>query len=122
MIPVVAVQGDRWAGLLKVVASEYPYCTMHGVHIEDGCVVACEGVERSFLFGSADAEPAIESAFDAPWKALQALCAKVGSGRFAELRFSRGRPVSARSSEGGRRFRRLVAKAEPQGKERSLMS
>lgn len=111
--------GDRWSGMLRLIASEYPFCTMSGVHVVDGCIVACEGVQRSFVFGASDAVamPA-EPAFDAYWKALQALCAKIGSGRLAEIRFSRGRPVSARMNEGGRRFRRLTVKIE----ERSPMS
>lgn len=113
---------DRWSGMLRLIASEYPFCTMSGVHVVEGCIVACEGVQRSFVFGASDAAamPA-EPAFDAHWKALQELCAKIGSGRLAEVRFSRGRPVSARMSEGGRRFRRLVVKVPPTS-ERSPMS
>lgn len=111
--PAVPVPNDsRWAGLLKLVASEYPYCTMFGVHVVDGCVVSCEGVQRSFLFDAGDAAAqAVEPAFDAHWKALEALCVKLGSGRLAELRFSRGRPMNARTSEGGRRFKRLLTKS-----------
>lgn len=114
---------DRWSGMLRLVASEYPFCTMSGVHLAEGCIVACEGIQRSFVFSGSDASVAsAEPAFDAHWKALQELCAKIGSGRLAEIRFSRGRPVSARMSEGGRRFRRLVVKTAPQNKERSPMS
>ena len=113
----------RWAGMLMLVASEYPYCTMHGVHVMDGCIVACEGIQKSFVFGfqdgaTADAEPN----FDAHWLALRALCARVGSGRLAEIRFSRGRPVIARVSEGGRRFRRLIMKASKEPRSRATMS
>ena len=103
--------GDRWSAMLKLMAAEYPYCTMQGVHVENGLIVACEGIQHSFVFGAADAPPA-EPSFDGHWRALRDLCAKIGYGRLAEIRFSRGRPVSARMNEGGRRFRRLVVKAE----------
>lgn len=115
----LAAAGDRWSVMLKVMALEYPYCTMQGVHIEDGAIVACEGIQQSFVFGAVDAPPE-EPSFDGHWQALRALCAKLGSGRLAEIRFSRGRPVSARMNEGGRRFRRLVVKT-PRDKERSPM-
>ncbi len=106
---------DRWSGMLRLIATEYPFCTMSGVHVVEGCIVACEGVQKSFVFNGSDAaaEPA-EPQFDAHWKALQALCVKIGSGRLAEIRFSRGRPVSARMNEGGRRFRRLAVKTAPE--------
>lgn len=118
----IAAGDDRWSGVLRLIASEYPYCTMSGVHVVEGCIVACEGIQSSFVFGGADAaaSPA-EPAFDAHWKSLRALCAKLGSGRLAEIRFSRGRPVSARMNAGGRRFRRLVVKV-PAASEPSPMS
>lgn len=105
-----------WTEMVRLVAAEYPYCTMHGVHVADGVIVACEGVQRSFAFGGDEAvEAAVHPAFDAHWKALEALCANMGSGRLVELRFSRGRPVSARTSESGRRFRRIVGKPAAEG-------
>lgn len=110
---------DRWTAMLKLMAAEYPYCTMQGVHVEDGMIVACEGIQQSFVFGAADAPPE-EPSFDGHWRALRDLCAKIGSGRLAEIRFCRGRPVSARMNEGGRRFRRLVVKTP--AKERPPMS
>ena len=83
----IAAGDDRWSGVLKLIASEYPYCTMSGVHVVEGCIVACEGIQSSFVFGGADAValPA-EPAFDAHWKSLRVLCAKLGSGRLAEIR------------------------------------
>jgi len=123
IVPAVAgltVGDDRWSAMLRLIASEYPFCTMNGVHVVDGCIVACEGVQRSFVFGGSDAAAALqEPSFDAHWLALRALCAKIGSGRLAEIRFSRGRPVGARMSEGGRRFRRIVV---PQNTEPKPMS
>ena len=114
----IAAGDDRWPGMLKLIASEYPYCTMNGVHVVEGCIVACEGIQKSFVFSGSDAAAiSSEPEFDGHWKALQALCAKLGSGRLAEIRFSRGRPVSARMNEGGRRFRRLVVKSAPPSKD-----
>ena len=113
-----AGEDDRWPGMLKLIASEYPYCTMNGVHVVEGCIVACEGIQKSFVFSGSDAAAIpLEPEFDGHWQALQALCAKLGSGRLAEIRFSRGRPVSARMNESGRRFRRLVVKSAPQSKD-----
>ncbi len=101
---------NHWAMTLKLVADEYPYCTMHGVHIEEGCIVAYEGVQVSFAFGES-AQAAIEPRFDAHWQALKALCARLKFGRLAEIRFSQGRPVSAKMLAGGRRLRKLQLKA-----------
>jgi hypothetical protein len=112
---------DHWGRTLKLIADKYPYCTMHGVHVEEGCIVAYEGVQISFVFVDGHSDIADKPAFDSHWKALKALCAKVGFGRLAEIRFSRGRPVGAKMQEGGRRLRKLVAKADQQ-KERSPMS
>jgi len=118
----IAAGDDRWSVVLRLIAAEYPYCTMSGVHVVEGCIVACEGIQSSFVFSGADAEASpAEPAFDAHWKSLRALCAKLGSGRLAEIRFSRGRPVSAQMNAGGRRFRRLVVKV-PAASESSPMS
>jgi hypothetical protein len=118
----LAKTGDEhWAKILKIVSDKYPYCTMHGVHVEEGCIVAYEGVQISFVFGEGVAAAAIEPAFDGNWQALKSLCAKIGFGRLAEIRFSRGRPVGAKMTEGGRRLRRLAAKDAP-SKGRTPMS
>ena len=111
---------DRWSAMLKLMAAEYPYCTMQGVHIEGGEIVACEAIQQSFVFGAADAPPEAPT-FDGHWRTLRDLCAKLGSGRLAEIRFSRGRPVSARMNASGRRFRRLAVKT-PSALERAPMS
>ena len=112
-------RADQWTATLKLVADEYPFCTMHGVHIEDGCIVAYEGVQISFVFGENLSAARAEPRFDANWQALKALCAKIKFGRLAELRFSEGRPVGAKVNAGGRRLRRLAPKAV---KERGPMS
>ena len=52
----IAAGDDRWSGVLRLIASEYPYCTMSGVHVVEGCIVACEGIQSSFVFSGADAE------------------------------------------------------------------
>lgn len=118
----IAAGDERWSVVLRLIAAEYPYCTMSGVHVADGCIIACEGIQSSFVFNGSDSDGAtVEPTFDGYWKSLRALCAKLGSGRLAEIRFSRGRPVSARMNAGGRRFRRLVIKV-PAALERSPMS
>jgi hypothetical protein len=110
----------RWSEMARLVTAEYPYCTMQGVRVADGMIVACEGLQRSFSFKPVEAVEVVEPGLDAHWKALDALCVRMGSGRLAELRFSGGRPVSARTSEGGRRFRR--AEDKPVAKEHDLLS
>lgn len=111
----VQKETDPWRHLLRLVASEYPYCTMYGVNIVDGNIVSCENIQRSLLFGPAGEKNDSEPAFDEYWQALQALCGKVKAGTLVELHFNLGRPVSARKSEGGRRFRRLLRRpVEPQ--------
>lgn len=102
----------RWSEMARLVATEYPYCTMQGVRVADGMIVACEGLQRSVSFKSGENVEVAQPGLDAHWKALDTLCARMGSGRLAELRFSGGRPVSARTSEGGRRFRRSAGKPE----------
>ena len=110
----VRPESDQWTHLLRLVSAEYPYCTMHGVNIVDGNIVSCENVQQSLTFGPQEEGAAgpDEPEFDDHWTALKALCASIKTGRLVELRFSQGRPVSARKSEGGRRFRRLVTKAD----------
>jgi len=104
----VQKETDPWRHLLRLVASEYPYCTMYGVNIVDGNIVSCENIQRSLLFGPAGERSVSEPAFDEYWEALKELCGKVKAGTLVELNFHQNRPVSARKSEGGRRFRRLL--------------
>lgn len=106
--PSLRVNDDQWGYLFRLICSEYPYCTMYGVNILDGSIVSCENIQRSLTFGPGDVESAEAPRFDEFWEALRALCARTRTGRLAELRFNRGRPVSAKTSENGRRFRRLV--------------
>lgn len=99
---------DQWRYLLTLVCSEYAYCTMYGVNIVDGNIVSCANIQRSLTFGPAPADTAATPTFDEYWQALQTLCGRIRNGHLAELRFNRGKPVSARTSEGGRRFKRLL--------------
>ena len=92
-----------WARIVDLVAAECPYGSLHGVHIMEGRIVSCEGIQQSL---PCFARPA--SVFDDQWEALASFCAKLGCGRVAELRFRRGSPISARLH--GRRGRRLVGK------------
>lgn len=108
----VQQESDPWRHLLRLVAAEYPYCTMYGVNIVDGNIVSCQNIQRSLLFGPDGGRNAPEPVFDEYWEALKELCGKVKAGTLIELHFNQSRPVSARKSEGGRRFRRLLRKAE----------
>lgn len=104
----VQQESDPWRYLLRLVAAEYPYCTMYGVNIVDGNIVSCQNIQRSLLFGPEGGRNASEPVFDEYWEALKELCGKVKAGTLIELHFNQSRPVSARKSEGGRRFRRLL--------------
>ena len=104
----------RWLSLFQMVYEEYPYSTMFGVHIVDGAIVSCEMIQRSMVFGqtvSTENVPLL-SLFDTKWQALEALCLSIGSGKLEELSFNNGRPVVARTAEGGRRFKSFLRKHE----------
>lgn len=105
---VTGVGSGQWGYLLSLVCSEYAYCTMYGVNIVDGNIVSSENIQRSLTFGPTPAGTPATPEFDEYWEALRILCGRVRNGRLAELRFNRGRPISAKTSEGGRRFKRLV--------------
>ncbi|MBI2787290.1 MAG: hypothetical protein HYX59_01285 [Elusimicrobia bacterium] len=109
---MAGVGRSQWSYLLALVCSEYAYCTMYGVNIVDGNIVSCENIQRSLTFGPASAGGEAAPTFDEYWDALRTLCFRVRNGRLAELRFNRGRPISAKTSEGGRRFKRLVKERE----------
>ena len=104
----------RWVSLLQMVYEDYPYSTMYGVHIVDGAIVSCEMIQRSMVFGQVPSPVnlPLTSLFDAKWQALEALCLSIGSGRLEELSFNNGRPVVARTAEGGRRFKSFLRKHE----------
>jgi hypothetical protein len=104
----VQKESDPWRYLMRLVAAEYPYCTMYGVNIVDGNIVSCENIQRSLQFGPEDGSGVSAPAFDEYWEALKELCYKTKAGSLVELDFRQGRPVSGRKSEGGRRFRRLL--------------
>jgi len=103
---------DQWRYLQRLVTAEYPYSTMYGVNIVDGNIVSCESVQRSLTFGPMSPGNSEAPIFDEFWEALKILCGRVRTGRLAELRFNHGQPVSAKISEGGRRFRRRIRTAD----------
>ncbi|MBI5247536.1 MAG: hypothetical protein HY923_10170 [Elusimicrobia bacterium] len=107
-LPDAGASSDQWRYLLTLVCTEYAYCTMYGVNIVDGNIISCANIQRSLTFGPTTADAAATPAFDEYWQALQTLCGRIRNGHLAELRFNRGKPVSARTSEGGRRFKRLL--------------
>lgn len=103
-------RGDQWDYIFRLVHSEYAYCAMYGVNIVDGSIVACDNIQRSLTFGPSPVVTDESPSFDEYWRALHELCARIRNGRLAELKFVRGRPVSAKTAEGGRRFKRHLMK------------
>lgn len=95
---------------MELVRKDYPYCTMYDVHVSGGAIVSCEDIQRSLVFGEDNAAPAAPELFDRRWQALEALCARMGSGRLLELKFHDAKPTAARTREGGRRFKRFQSK------------
>jgi hypothetical protein len=93
---------------VSLVAADYAYSTMYGVNIVDGNIISCANIQRTLKFGPEQPGERISPAFDEYWQALKTLCGRVRNGSLAELKFSRGKPIGAKTSEGGRRFRRLV--------------
>ena len=99
---------ESWLAFMSLVRAEYPYCTMYGVRVEHGAIVSCENIQRSLVFGEEEAAPASRpDLFERKWQALEAFCSRMGSGRLVELKFHDARPMTARTAEGGRRFRRF---------------
>ena len=103
---------EHWLGLMRLVHREYRYSTMYGVHIAGGVIVSCDNIQRSLVFGDASAMSAEagDELFDAKWQALEALCGRIGSGQLLEVKFSESRPITARTSERGRRFKRVFGR------------
>lgn len=99
--------GDQWQYLRRLVATEYPFCTMLGVNVAGGAIVSCDNIQQRLAFGPAKAA-AVDAAFDDRWRALKDLCGKIKTGRIAELTFIHGRPVEGQRSVGARRFKRLL--------------
>lgn len=108
--PSSLVFGDQWDYLFRLICSEYSYCTLYGVNIVDGNIISCDNIQRSLTFGPSSLKSSNSPRFDEFWQALKELCVHIRNGRLAELRFNRGKPVSAKTEESGRKFRRFLAK------------
>ncbi|MFA6093657.1 MAG: hypothetical protein WCU88_08880 [Elusimicrobiota bacterium] len=98
---------ERWLSFMKLVYEKYPFCTMYGVHVENGIIISCKNIQRSLLFGDSNTSPVEPGPelFDAKWQALETLCTQLGSGTLAELKFGDAKPLSAKIAEAGRRFK-----------------
>lgn len=105
---------DHWAELVRLIWSEYAFSTMYGVNVVAGNIVSYNNVQRNFTFGPGGGEKAETPVFDEYWRALQALCLQIGTGRLAEVKFISGRPIAARTDEGGRRMKRLNKRSDDQ--------
>ena len=104
---------EGWLALMDLVRKEYPYCTMYDVHICEGTIVSCENIQRSLVFGEDEAAPAAApELFDRKWQALEAFCARMGTGRLVEIKFKDAKPMTARTAEGRRRFKRFQSKED----------
>lgn len=99
---------DHWRELVKLIWSEYAFSTMYGVNVVNGTIISYNNVQRNFTFSPGGGEKPQEPTFDDYWRALQALCLRLGTGRLAEVKFVSGRPIAARTDEGGRRLKRLA--------------
>lgn len=104
----------QWRELVELIWADYAFSTMYGVNVADGNIVSYNNVQRNFTFGPGGGERSPEPDFDEHWRALQALCLRIGTGRLAEVKFAGGRPVAARTDEGGRRLRRFVREVREQ--------
>ena len=100
---------ERWMTLMKLVREGFPHCIMYGVHIADGVIISCETMQRSLLFGPSPAtRDGVEPTFDANWQELEALCKRLGTGQLAEVQFTDGQPIRAKTTPRGRRFRYFI--------------
>ena len=100
---------ERCVVLMKLVREEFPHSIMYGVNISGGIITSCENMQQSLLFGpSPSMRDGVEPAFDANWQALEALCQRMGTGQLAELQFTDGRPIRAKTTPRGRRFRYFI--------------
>ena len=106
-LSISSLPNRGWKALLKLVHRDFPYCTMYGVRVGDGCIVSCRDIQTSLVFGPAKDMGAEEPPFDEHWQAFMTFCVKLDWGELKELSFHAGRPVNARRAEGGRRFSRF---------------
>ena len=95
--------------LMRFVRNQCPHGIMYGVNIADGIIVSCDNMQQCLVLGIPPAEQAgPEPAFDDHWQALEAVCKDIGTGRLAEVQFTDGQPVKAKTTPRGRRFRYFV--------------
>ena len=90
---------------------EYPYCTMYGVNIVDGNIVSRQNIQRSLLFGPEGGGTPPSPCSTSIGRRSRSFAARSRPG-LHRLHFNQSRSVSARKSEGGRRFKRLVKDRE----------
>ena len=94
---------------MKLVREKFPHSIMYGVNISDGIITSCEKMQQNLLFGPSPAmKDGVKPAFDSNWQALEAVCRDIGTGQLAEVQFTDGRPIRAKTTPRGRRFRYFI--------------
>jgi hypothetical protein len=97
---------ERWMILMKYIREQCPHGIMYGVNVADGIIVSCENMQQCLSFEACPApKDNAQPEFDAHWQALEGVCRRMGNGQLAELQFIDGRPVRAKTTPRGRRFR-----------------
>ena len=100
---------ERWMILMKLIREQFPHGIMYGVNIADGIIVSCEKMQQCLMFGPSPAtRDGVEPAFDANWQELEAQCKRLGTGQLAEVQFTDGQPIRAKTTPRGRRFRYFI--------------
>ena len=106
---------ECWLAFAKLVHERYAYSTMYELHVVDGRIVSGQNVQRSFMLVPATPQNAADTpSYDAHWKALEALCASLGTNHLAEVVFYDGRPVRVVANESKKRFKSFLRKAYAQ--------
>jgi hypothetical protein len=98
---------ERWMILMMLIREQFPHGIMYSVNIVDGIMVSCR-MQQCLMFGPPETRDGVEPAFDANWQELEALCNRIGTGQLAEVHFTDGQPIRAKTTPRGRRFRYFI--------------
>ena len=98
---------ERWMILMKLIREQFPHGIMYSVNIVDGIMVSCR-MQQCLMFGPPETRDGVDPTFDANWQELEALCNRIGTGQLAEVHFTDGQPIRAKTTPRGRRFRYFI--------------